>query len=195
MSARSRGAEPVPTDEVGTQRYERPEQLTPTLRSTRYYTFPGGCVSYRFPFDRVGTPALVFAADQALAFEHRTTLARVVKRRNDLKLCGANVRVPRWRRVVTESPTAWRHRPPARRARRLRARRALRARSRATAPSGRPSATVFHAINDLPGWLYPVLWPFQQFGNLLIALAVGVVVALAAAAVVGRRGGAAARWC
>jgi membrane-associated phospholipid phosphatase len=39
--------------------------------------------------------------------------------------------------------------------------------------------SVFHAINDLPGWLYPVLWPFQQFGNLLVALVVGIVVALA----------------
>jgi membrane-associated phospholipid phosphatase len=38
--------------------------------------------------------------------------------------------------------------------------------------------SVFHAINDLPGWLYPVLWPFQQFGNLLIALIVGILVAL-----------------
>jgi glycosyltransferase 2 family protein len=36
---------------------------------------------------------------------------------------------------------------------------------------------VFHAINDLPGWLYPILWPFQQFGNLVIAVIVGLVVA------------------
>jgi undecaprenyl-diphosphatase len=38
--------------------------------------------------------------------------------------------------------------------------------------------SVFRAVNDLPGWLYPVLWPFQQFGNLLVALVVGVAVAL-----------------
>jgi membrane-associated phospholipid phosphatase len=38
---------------------------------------------------------------------------------------------------------------------------------------------VFRAINDLPGWLYPIVWPFQQFGNLLIALVIGLVVALA----------------
>ena len=37
--------------------------------------------------------------------------------------------------------------------------------------------SVFHAINDLPGALYPVLWPFQQLG----ALAVGPLVALVAA--------------
>jgi len=44
---------------------------------------------------------------------------------------------------------------------------------------GEPERSVFHAINDLPGWLYPVLWPFQQFGNLLVALIVGVGIALA----------------
>jgi membrane-associated phospholipid phosphatase len=44
---------------------------------------------------------------------------------------------------------------------------------------GSAERDVFHAINDLPGWLYPVLWPFQQFGNLLIALVVGVGIALA----------------
>jgi membrane-associated phospholipid phosphatase len=37
---------------------------------------------------------------------------------------------------------------------------------------------VFHAINDLPEWLYRVFWPFQQFGNLVVALVVGLVVAL-----------------
>jgi undecaprenyl-diphosphatase len=37
---------------------------------------------------------------------------------------------------------------------------------------------IFHAINDLPGGLYPLLWPFQQFGNLVVAVAVAVVVAL-----------------
>jgi len=36
--------------------------------------------------------------------------------------------------------------------------------------------TVFHAVNDLPGALYPVIWPFQQIG----ALAVGPLVALVA---------------
>ena len=38
---------------------------------------------------------------------------------------------------------------------------------------------VFHAINDLPEFLYRPLWPFQQLGNIVIAVVVGVVVALA----------------
>ncbi len=37
---------------------------------------------------------------------------------------------------------------------------------------------VFHAVNDLPNWLYRPLWVFQQFGNLFVALAIGVVLAL-----------------
>jgi glycosyltransferase 2 family protein len=36
---------------------------------------------------------------------------------------------------------------------------------------------VFHAVNDLPGALYPVLWPFQQIGAVLV----GPVLALVAA--------------
>ncbi|MFN2504070.1 MAG: phosphatase PAP2 family protein [Acidimicrobiales bacterium] len=37
---------------------------------------------------------------------------------------------------------------------------------------------AFHAVNDLPGALYPVLWPFQQLGALLV----GPVVTIGAAA-------------
>jgi membrane-associated phospholipid phosphatase len=43
---------------------------------------------------------------------------------------------------------------------------------------GATERSVFRGINDLPGWLYPFLWPFQQFGNLLVALVIGVVIAL-----------------
>jgi glycosyltransferase 2 family protein len=39
--------------------------------------------------------------------------------------------------------------------------------------------SVFHAINDLPAWLYRPLWPFQQLG----AVAVGPLVAIVAALV------------
>jgi membrane-associated phospholipid phosphatase len=47
----------------------------------------------------------------------------------------------------------------------------------------RPERSLFHAINDLPGWLYPAVWPFQQVG----ALAVGPVVAIVALALRRRR--------
>lgn len=41
---------------------------------------------------------------------------------------------------------------------------------------------VFHLVNGLPGWLYPVLWGPMQLGNLVV----GAVIALLVA-VVGRR--------
>jgi membrane-associated phospholipid phosphatase len=37
---------------------------------------------------------------------------------------------------------------------------------------------VFRAVNDLPRWLYPLVWPFLQLGNLAVAVAAGVLVAL-----------------
>jgi undecaprenyl-diphosphatase len=36
---------------------------------------------------------------------------------------------------------------------------------------------VFHAINGLPGWLYWVLWPPMQLGNLVVGTLVGLVMA------------------
>jgi glycosyltransferase 2 family protein len=43
---------------------------------------------------------------------------------------------------------------------------------------GSVEESVFDAVNDLPGWLYQPLWIFQQFGNLVVAVVVGVIVAL-----------------
>ena len=36
-------------------------------------------------------------------------------------------------------------------------------------------ADIFHAINDLPQWLYRPLWPFQQLGTILIGPIVAIV--------------------
>src|SRR5215207_4923910 len=82
-------ATPVPSDEVGTERYEQPERLPPGLRSTRYYLFPGGCVTYRFEFADEATPGLMFSADQALAFQPRSIHLDHVRATTGLDLCGA----------------------------------------------------------------------------------------------------------
>ena len=37
---------------------------------------------------------------------------------------------------------------------------------------------VFHAINDLPDWLYRPMWLFQQFGNLAVAFGIVIVLAV-----------------
>ena len=36
---------------------------------------------------------------------------------------------------------------------------------------------VFHAVNGLPGWVYWVLWPPMQLGNLVVGTAAGLVCA------------------
>ena len=84
----------VPSDEPGTRRYEQPEQLPPGLRSTRYYVFPGGCVTYRLAFSDRASAALIFDADSALGFQPRAVLVNAVRERSGLRLCGAGAECP-----------------------------------------------------------------------------------------------------
>lgn len=35
--------------------------------------------------------------------------------------------------------------------------------------------SIFHAINDLPGWFYPMMWPFQQVGVLIVGPIVAAI--------------------
>jgi undecaprenyl-diphosphatase len=39
-------------------------------------------------------------------------------------------------------------------------------------------ARVFHAVNDLPNWMFWALWPPMQLGNLVVGAAVGAGVAI-----------------
>jgi hypothetical protein len=84
-----RDAAPVPSDEAGTERYERPRQVEPAVRTTRYYLFAGGCVTYDIDLAAGDDPDLVFAAESALGFIPRTELAADVHRDTGLTLCGA----------------------------------------------------------------------------------------------------------
>src|SRR4029079_14002290 len=88
------GAVPVPSDEPGVRRLERPEQTRPSLRLTRLYRFPGGCVIYRIELDGDTNPAALFEADQALTFQPRATLVRHVRDEADLTLCGHGASCP-----------------------------------------------------------------------------------------------------
>jgi hypothetical protein len=80
---------PVPSDAVGLQRFEQPEQLPPALKSTRYYLFPGGCVTYRMEFDDEAPASAIFDVDDALGFQSRDELVAEVRGNTDLRLCGA----------------------------------------------------------------------------------------------------------
>jgi membrane-associated phospholipid phosphatase len=82
-------AMPVPSDAVGLQRFEQPEQLPPALKSTRYYLFPGGCVTYRMEFDDEAPASAIFDVDDALGFQSRDELVAEVRGNTDLRLCGA----------------------------------------------------------------------------------------------------------
>src|SRR4051812_13934866 len=41
-----------------------------------------------------------------------------------------------------------------------------------------PEESLFKAVNDLPGGLYPVLWPFQQLGVLVVGPIAAIVAAI-----------------
>jgi tRNA A-37 threonylcarbamoyl transferase component Bud32/membrane-associated phospholipid phosphatase len=87
-------ASEVPSDEAGMRRFERPEQLPPHLRTTRYYLFSGGCVTYRFALEGPASASLIFDADTALAFEPRSELVKKVRQDSGLRLCGAGAACP-----------------------------------------------------------------------------------------------------
>jgi hypothetical protein len=84
----------VPSDEASTERYEEINALAPTLAATRYYLFPGGCVTYHFNFGDDGTGSQIVDAEQALGFLDRSTLSDDVEDQTGLPLCGAGTTCP-----------------------------------------------------------------------------------------------------
>jgi hypothetical protein len=89
------GAHQIPSDQPGTRRFERPLSLVPQFSALRFYTFPGGCVTYQFSFAHGTSPALASAADSALAFQSRSTLVNYVRHTEGLMLCGRGAACPR----------------------------------------------------------------------------------------------------
>ena len=83
------GATEVPSDEVGTRRFERPERLPPDLRNVRTYLSDGACVTYEFEFDGDANASVMVALDAAIAFQPRADLVEAVEDRSGLVLCGA----------------------------------------------------------------------------------------------------------
>ncbi len=87
------GAVSVPStadDEIGLERFDRPEQLRP-LRLVRFYRFEGGCIVYRYAFAGGAPSSLQFEADEALSFLPRADVVQAVTGYYGLKLCGAGV--------------------------------------------------------------------------------------------------------
>ena len=77
-SCRVTGATEIASDEVGTRRFERVESVVGEYEGTRYYLFDGGCVTYRFDFQRQGL-ALVNEVSLAIGFVTREEIADLAK--------------------------------------------------------------------------------------------------------------------
>ena len=69
------GATEVPSDEPGSRRFENIDSVQGRYSGTRYYTFSGGCVRYRFNFPAEGQAELTTQISRSLDLERRSDLA------------------------------------------------------------------------------------------------------------------------
>ena len=74
-----RGTTQVPTDEAGTQRFERVLATDPVLRMVRYYTFSGGCATYSFNLHGTQRAVPSNEASLAVGFIRRADVAERVR--------------------------------------------------------------------------------------------------------------------
>jgi len=88
------GARQIPSGHPGMRRYEHLQTLVPRFTAVRFYTFPGGCISYWFSFAPGASRALASAANSALALQPRSTLVDYVRRTEGLALCGRGAACP-----------------------------------------------------------------------------------------------------
>jgi membrane-associated phospholipid phosphatase/tRNA A-37 threonylcarbamoyl transferase component Bud32 len=88
------GARQIPSDQPGTRRFERPLSLVPQFSSLRFYTFPGGCVTYDFRFSPGASPVLAGTASTAVGFVPRSRLVSYVRQTVGLALCGRGAACP-----------------------------------------------------------------------------------------------------
>ena len=88
------GARQIPSDQPGTRRFERPVSLRPRFADLRFYTFPGGCATYRFHFAAGASPLLAIPVDDAVAFVPRARLVDYVRTTQGLALCGRGAACP-----------------------------------------------------------------------------------------------------
>jgi hypothetical protein len=88
------GAQQIPSDQPGMRRFERPLSLVPAYSGVRYYTFPGGCATYRFVPSPGASPVVTTTVDTAVAFMPRSVLVGYVRRTEGLALCGRGAACP-----------------------------------------------------------------------------------------------------
>jgi len=88
------GARPVPSDQPGTRRFDRLLSLHPQFAELRFYTFPGGCVTYQFNFAPGASWLLAGAVHGAVGFMPRALLVDHVRSTGGLALCGRGAACP-----------------------------------------------------------------------------------------------------
>ncbi|HKA98407.1 MAG TPA: hypothetical protein VKD66_19255 [Streptosporangiaceae bacterium] len=88
------GAHQIPSDEPQAQRFEHPLSLRPQYAELRFYTFPGGCATYRFKFQPGRSSLLAIPVDSAVGFVPRSKLVTYVRTTEDLALCGRGAPCP-----------------------------------------------------------------------------------------------------
>jgi tRNA A-37 threonylcarbamoyl transferase component Bud32 len=88
------GAHQIPSDQHGTQRFEHTLSLIPRFSDLRFYTFPGGCVTYQISFAPGASPIMADAAGSALSFQPRSALVEFIQRTEGLTLCGRGAACP-----------------------------------------------------------------------------------------------------
>ena len=86
------GAEQVSSDQPGTRPFERVLSLRP-FEDLRFYTFPGGCITYEFKFPR-GASSLPAIPAGAVGFMPRARLVDYVRSTEGLALCGRGAACP-----------------------------------------------------------------------------------------------------
>jgi hypothetical protein len=87
------GAHQISSDQPGTREFEHPLRLRP-YEDMRFYTFPGGCVTYRFNFSGGGSSLMAIPVSGAVAFMPRATLVQHVRNTEGLALCGRGAPCP-----------------------------------------------------------------------------------------------------
>ena len=80
------GATQIPSDREGMQRWERVEQVTPEYVGTRYYLFPGGCISVVFRLSGENRAEPLGFATQGLGAVPRDAVRAAVREQTDGRL-------------------------------------------------------------------------------------------------------------
>jgi hypothetical protein len=88
------GAQPTRSDQPGTQRFERSLSGGQRFAGLRFYTFRGGCVTYRFNF-KPGVPSLLATpVNGTVGLMPRARLVDHVRDTEGLALCGRGAACP-----------------------------------------------------------------------------------------------------